>query len=59
MMTEILAILGLAGLFVLYGVMNRGRARSCGTGCTCPLLSGGCDRRDASTTGAESTNAER
>lgn len=58
-MTELLGILGLAILFVAYGLMNRGRRRACGSGCACTLLSGGCDRRAASAPGGESTHAER
>jgi hypothetical protein len=58
-MTEILAILGVAVLFVLYGLMNRGRSRSCGSGCSCGLLSGACERRDANAAPVESEHAER
>jgi hypothetical protein len=46
-MTEILAILGAAALFVLYGLMSRGRSRPCGHGCSCGLRPGACERRDA------------
>jgi hypothetical protein len=58
-MTEILAILGIVALFLLYGLMNRGRSRACGSGCSCGLLSGACERRDANATEVESKHAER
>jgi hypothetical protein len=58
MLTELLAVLGLAGLFVLYGLLNRGRRRACGSGCACPALTTGCERADGAGAGRESPHAE-
>ena len=59
-MTEILAILGGAALFVVFGLMTRGRSRrGPGRGCSCPTMPEGCNGGFTCPEGAEREHADR
>jgi hypothetical protein len=58
-MTTALAILGIGVLFVLFGLLSRGRRLSCGGG-SCTAAPGGCGGCDAKPGGEmESEHAQR
>lgn len=58
-MTTVLAILGIAVLFALFGLLSRGRRLSCGGG-SCTAAPGGCGGCDAKPGGEmESEHAQR
>ena len=57
-MTTVLAILGIAVLFALFGLLSRGRRLSCGGGsCTAAGGCGGCDAKPGGE--MESEHAQR
>jgi hypothetical protein len=52
--TGVLAVLGVAVLFVVFGLLTRGRRRPCGGSCACAAALGGERDCTAERTGKES-----